>query len=436
MASLPAQSSQDVQRELARREAKATTTDELLEVARWAREHRLDKDAERLLTRILELDPDHEGAHRERGEVRYGDEWVPAAVAAERTQRDRDAEFHDRGWTKVDGVWVPPKEVADARKGVFYHDGVRISRGEALQWQRGQVPHPVTGAFIPASDLARAESGLFPLPDGRWVDAATADSFHSELATPWLLRTHFATLLTTLPSARFDELKSLVDGSVDLLRPLIGDDLPDPAHRPVVFVCATTDQYRELGVQIGSERSVYGAFLADREPQLDHVEIDRPPAVANGGGPQGWGPYYVRHATGLAVAAALADQHGSQLPYWLVCGIGAFAERHYTEGVSAFFGKQHLQRGGVGDLEKWFADFEIGPDIATIRIEHNIYQAGLLLAYALRCDTEPAHQTLAAIRAAFGDGKDHGRAAQRLEKMLTEQQDAIQDYLKKLASGG
>src|SRR5690606_581559 len=127
-------------------------------------------------------------------------------------KKAHEAAMKAKGFVEVDGVWVAEDEVDDAKRGIFRHDGERVSKAEKLALLEGKVRHPVTGEFIAAEDLPKAEAGQFPLgSSGRWGEEAVADAFHKEVGTPWVFRTHYATLISTKPIAELKELARTLD---------------------------------------------------------------------------------------------------------------------------------------------------------------------------------------------------------------------------------
>lgn len=428
-----AQSRAQLKRDLQTKEEGATDVASLMEVAAWAKEQGLLTDYKRLLNKVLKLEPEHEGAMTGLGFVRYKDEWMLKSKVELLKKKEQEAAFEAQGLQKVDGVWVTEAEVVDAKKGIFHHDGEVVSRADKLAFLEDKVRHPVTGEFIAKEDLAKAQQGLFPAGE-RWVDAEEANRYHAGVEHPWVFRTYYATVVTTAPLDQFEDLKGYVDSAIESIKPLFGGEDPHPEQRPVVLACGTTDVYRQVGNQIGSESSVYGAFVADSEPMVDGVRFAGPPAVANWG-EANWGPYFVRHAAGLAYASAASRAIEAELPLWILVGSGSLAERLYTPGIAAFFGKQHLSKGGVEDVKGWFASFEISPEVPDARVQHNVFQAGLMLAFAMRGGDQQATAAVQAFTAAFDkDKKAVERAAQELEKVLCDKEEQLRAYLKEVVS--
>lgn len=87
--------SEDPIKELERRLAGARDTAGRYEVARWAREQGLATRANEILRKLLELDPDHEGARRALGYERFEGSWL-----------DGDAAMVARGFVKHGGRWL------------------------------------------------------------------------------------------------------------------------------------------------------------------------------------------------------------------------------------------------------------------------------------------------------------------------------------------
>ena len=74
---------------------------------------------------------------------------------------------------------------------------------------------------------------------------------------------------------------------------------------------------------------------------------------------------------------------GHELPPWLLQGLGAYTSRLDNDNDASWFGKQHVQKGGVRNLKSFFAGFAISGEMESKEIDYNIFQAGLLVAYCL-----------------------------------------------------
>lgn len=418
---LGAQKSVDPATELATLE-KAAKDDvaAILQVADWAKQHELQTEWRRLMQRVLQLAPSNDVANQAVGNVKHDGRWMSPEKAE--ILKNRAA-----GLVAVAGVWVPESEAEDARAGVFHHGGERVTKAEYLELRAGKVRHPRTGELIASADLEKAKNNLFPDGKGDWVDEAAANKLHASLGSPWVVRTKSALVLGTMPIKDVEQYaQQYVDDAYDFALALFGR-AAQPNRRPVILLAGTSDQFRDLGTQIGGPSSAYGAFLAEgtiNVPGLGNVQ----PAVALLD--PNWGVYYLKHAVGVAVANAL----GSGLPPWIVSGTGSYAERFYSADIANWFGKQFLAAGGLMDLPGWCRSFGIDGSMENAAMGQRLFQAGLLLAFCRHggdaatgkllddLGTALAQSDLDAIKAAIA----------ALEAGIEQRAEAVRGYVKTL----
>ena len=186
---LLAQSKSKLKKELRKQEQAAKKDpDALYEAGKWAKEQELDKDAKRIFKRVLKLDANHAGANTAMGNALVEGKWLPEKEAKKLREAALEAEYSAKGYKKIDDVWVPPEEVDDARKGIFYYEGEKVSRLEMQAMQAGMVRHPRTGQLMNAEFQDKADSGYFPIGDGKWGDLKQANKYHSALSRPWMIQ--------------------------------------------------------------------------------------------------------------------------------------------------------------------------------------------------------------------------------------------------------
>jgi hypothetical protein len=428
----PAQSVAALKKELRAKEADAKKdVGAMLGIAEWAGEKGLVSDRRRILNAILKLDPENEKAHEMLGFVKYEGEWVTKAKAEMAIRKALEAEMKAKGMVEVDGVWVTKDEEKDAKAGIFRHEGELVSRADKVALAQGMVRHRVTGQFISATDAAKADEGLFPLGGDKWGTEAEADEFHSKPETPWVYRTYHATLVTHKPLSELKTIAADLDSAITSVGKIFGGAEPNPDQRPVVIIAQDDDQFRALGNAVGAEGSAYGVFLAQGDVEIPGLGVARP-VIMNWS--KDWGPYWVRHAGGFGFAVAIEKSVGEELPLWFTRGVGGYAERHYTPGVASFFGKQHLQKGGVQALESWFERFEISGNIETRMLDFNIYQGGLVLDFAMSGTDDGTTKAMQEVTKAAFEGKGLAKAVMQLQKTVGKQEDAVRDHLRKVTS--
>lgn len=407
--------------------------DALFEVGKWATEKALVEDAKRLYQAVLKLKPDHAGANEALGNQLIDGKWVPAKEAEAMRKKAQAAEFAAKGYVEVSGVWVEKDKVEDAKKGIFHHAGELVTKDELAAFNAGKVRHPETGELIDAKNLEKAKSKYYPVGnEGRWVDEKEADTYHSDVKRPWVVRTGKGTIVSTLSLAKIRELSSFVDQGIEKVMPLLGVTRLAPARRPAILIAATRTEYQDYGNQMGDGTDACGAFLASEEaavtlPNLGTLRL----AVCDND--KDMGSRFVRHASALAAVHAVAAEAGVDLPLWMEHGFASCTSRFQEESDAGWFGKQHLQRGGVGSVKSFFPSFGISGEMQPTDISHNLYQAGLLLSFAASGQDEKCTEALKAVSAILAGGKGNAeKSVTKLQTCLIEAQPKIVSYLQQL----
>ncbi|MBK8099186.1 MAG: hypothetical protein IPK26_18920 [Planctomycetes bacterium] len=434
---MTAQSPAQLKQELRTKETAAKTdTEALAAVAKWAEEQGLAAEAKRIYQAILKIKPDHEAANRALGNELVEGKWLPKKDAEAARKKAMEAEFKAKGLVDVGGVWVEKDHVVDAKKGVFHHEGQKVTKEEKVALSSGMVRHPETGQVIEAQFLEKAQNKQFPIgTEGRWVDEKEADRYHSDAKRPWMIRTAYCTIISTLPLSILGTVKNEVDRGYETVRPLLANMEPSPSFRPVILVSATKEEHQEYGNAMGDETSSYGAFYATAEAQVKvAMQGEVRPAVAIW--LPDWGPYYARHAAGLAYAGSLAVEMGVELPKWFQHGIGSLASRFSIKRDAGHFGGQHVAKGGVKNLKSFFTSFTINGEMESKDIDYMIYQAGLVLHFAKEGGDAKALDALVDITNAVAAGKSKGvdKSIEKFAALVAGKEDEVKAHLQKLVA--
>lgn len=432
-----AQTPAQLKQELKTREAAASAkkdADALYEVGKWAAEKALAADAKRLYQAAIKVKPDHAGANEGLGNELVDGKWLPLKEAEAMRKKALAAEFTAKGLVEVDGLWVEKEKVADAKRGVFHHDGDLVTKAEMVALQSGKVRHPETGELVDAKHLEKAKNKQFPMGD-RWGDEKEADVYHSNIKRPWIFRSSRCTLISTLPLAKLAALGPMADQAYDKVAPLLGTETPSAERRPVVIIAATNSEYSEdYGKPLGDGTDVCGAFLVmeGRKVTVPFLgDVRAGICVYN----KDWFAHYVRHASALAYANAIAESNNVALPLWLLHGIAGFTSRFHTESDASFLGKQHIQKGGVKNLKGFFTAFALSADLEPKDNDANVYQAGLLVAFAAGGSDPKVTEAMQGVTAAItGKAKGADKAIAKLQAALIEAEPKIVAYLQQLAA--
>ena len=437
LGALPAlgQSPAKLKAELRAKEAAAKKDPEaLFEVGKWAADKALAADAKRLYQAVLKLQPDHAGANEALGLVLVEGKWLPAKEAEALRKKAMAAEYAAKGFVEVGGVWVEKDHADDAKRGVFHHEGELVTKAEMLALQAGKVRHPETGELIDPSHLEKATNKYFPIgSEGRWVDLKEADTYHSDLKRPWIVRTHSGTVVSTLGLAKIQELGANVDQGIEKVAPLFAGRKLPPTLRPVVVITATESEYRDFGNDMGDGSDAAGAFLPPAEAKTGVPGLGETPiAICNNH--KDWGARYIRHAAAMRYAANVALDAGAELPQWLLQGFGAYTSRFQNDSDAGWFGKQHLQKGGVRNLKNFFPAYTISGDMEPKDIDFNIFQAGLCVAFAAHGGDEKVTAAMQAVTNALASPSKGavGKAVTAFEGELVAAEAKLVAYLQQL----
>ena len=431
---MAAQSTSQLKRELKGLERQAKKDPEaLFNAGKWAKEQMLNKDAVRIFKKVIKLDKDHIGAHTALGDEKIDGKWVSAKQAKKLRADALLAKYKAKGYKLIDEIWVPPDQVKDARKGVFYHDGKQVARFEKVAFQNGKVRHPETGVFIDAKFLDKANDGYYPLRDGKWGDQKEADKYHSERSRPWFVRSTYATVVSTLPIAKINEYRANIDQAREKVAPLFAGRQLTPGKRPLIIIAKTQAEYREFGSALGDGTDVAGAFLISEEAEFSvpGQGIVRPAICENH---KDWGTRYQRHAAALGYVNGIAEEAGVDLPLWFVHGVGSLTSRFENNSDAGWFAQQHVAKGGVSSIKSFFKTFALNADLEPPQIAFNLFQAGLLLSFATQGgNTEVTDAMVAVTEALSGKGKASAtKAITKLEELLAESQDEVVAHMNKL----
>jgi hypothetical protein len=250
--------------EIAEREAKLKpgTPDEWFALAEFAGKKGLKKERERLLDKVLALDPDHEGANVARGRVRYEGKWMTPAERDAKVKSADDAAKRAQGLVEFEGRWVTPQEKE------------HLERGDVL-WN-GKWMSP---------DQAKTAQGLVKLGD-TWIPAAEAaarariDGFKSEAKVELGVEAGgHVVVASALGEAHGKALRDASEKAFTFAATVMGD--PDDVtwiggQKALAIVVATRDDF---------DRFVH--FFAAHEPKVDKRWAD---GVSRADGFYWWDP--------------------------------------------------------------------------------------------------------------------------------------------------
>ncbi len=415
--------------------------------------------------RVLEIDPDHEDAHRglrhhlwngtwystytalssarrkevarrlkEDGVVPFGEEWVLPG----------DLPFRKMNWEAVPtGGWAPPGTAArladDATK-------------KAAGWERQHR------TWISPTEFDQWRSGLWKVGD-EWLTVEDANKVHAELDAWWEVPGEHFVALTTVPEEDARWVVWWADQVHGDLQELFG---LEPESAPEFVVLNSIAQYNEFSAgstttgrnpaDASGYSSLHYAYFTDGwYDRSTPVPQFRASAAAyydiNDPGLKPYGQHAVRHAATLAwlesvdpswdtvaemvTSGALAFPDAAywgekRIPRWLRYGAAAYCERFFEdkstpEGGDPLWARkwalENLRKGGDLDpIESILTlDLQTSDPEGSARL---IHEAGLLVHYIRNGGDKKMAKAWAAFREALVGGSDTQEAAARLEALL------------------
>ena len=442
--------------------------------------------------RILELDENNELAHKGLRHHSYDGKWFETYTALSKYRRAEEARMKEKGLVRFGDEWVPTEDVRYLRLGwVKGDDGQWVSpalvadmaeRKEKME--AGWVLQDLT--WIEPSEASRIKAGAFKCGE-EWLKGDKADAYHAHLNSMWEIPGEHFVLYTTLPrttkdvpadwalwwaESTYPELMRIFGvkpGAVTTVTDLRGPnfDLPgvivlSNVEQYNLFAAGSQDPPRPPAEQEGFS-SLHYAFFADSyitQPRPGSNPVYRGQGVGlwaiDDSGMAPYGQYAIRHAAAHSFAEAIDpswDTIGNavtgqgqpsseqfwqekRIPRWLRYGAASFVERYMIDpnvgdgGDPQWIRKWGMQnlvsKGGVGDLEELFR-FNLSLDDIDASTQR-IHRAGAVVAYMLDGGDEEVGKAHEAFKAALRSGDDTSEAAAALEAALKAKAKAIEKF--------
>lgn len=449
----------------------------LLELAASFAEAGAPADAKRVYERVIELDADNETARAGLRHQRYDGRWFESYVALARYKREEAARMKERGLVRFLEEWIPEADLPFRRMGWVKDETGAWADPFEIERERQEAEWAAAGYLFRADDstwVAPDEvdnwSALLWKCGDEWLDQEAADAFHGDPSRPWVLTGEHFVVMTTCPWGYGDAARWHAEQVHPHLARLFG---VEPARRPTLLVLNSLDQYNAEagGSLIDSDgfSSLHGAYFCDAardtsQGQERWVGMGVSYWQSDGQGVGSWGPYWVRWAAAQsyvdsidrswqAVGALLGPDDDIDLatfgeefwaekrvPRWLRYGAASYVERYRPNPGSAedddpwstrkFAFDELRKAGGLRDLEAALA-FELTLDDVP-GSTHMLYEVGLVVSYLLdgAPDDAELRGRLTDLQQALatGDRQAADEASRALEAALVAREAAIRAF--------
>ncbi|MSR74028.1 MAG: hypothetical protein EXS14_00940 [Planctomycetes bacterium] len=294
---------------LHRRRLDLKNKDAVLELAMWAKEKAIAREATALFEQVLKLDGENAVARNSLGFRKLEGKWVTEAEAAKADAVKQEASYKVRGWKKVKEKWHRPIDAFRIEKDMVQVDGRWVLPAQKKKIDDGKLQH-ANGEWLIPEDKAKYDQGLRKQLN-KWVPLTDLDAVHTEFTDPWNLRTDHIQLLTTVRHERAQKILAVAEDIYAGIAAVLGEhpDLHDKRGRLLLLVGRGVKSYQQLG----------GAFGAsDREAEHS----------------SGYGVFFSAKAGGVAggASASYDNDDDDWMRVWVGHGIAhSFLDRFKTE---------------------------------------------------------------------------------------------------------
>lgn len=453
-----------------RRKAADKDTDKLWDLYEWCGQKKLEKQGKACLRRIVQLNPDDEKANQLLGNVKYEGKWFASEKKVEEYKKEQAAKLakeqekaaKEKGLVRFKDQWVPPADLPYLQKGwVRDESGVWVDPVIEKRKKEGWIQQDLE--WIPPAEKENVSKGLWKCGD-KWLALEEAEEFHNEYFQWWRIPEEIKgrfTLLTTCKRSTAEAVMKNLSGAYDDLVKCYGYE---PALPPNVIILRTQQQYEAFATGDEEEgrpstethglSSVHYAYFGDICPDpatqaFMQVGISYWDASTETG-PK-WGIHATRHALGQSFAEALdpspktmqelvESQRFSReeftesfwgekrIPLWFRYGAAAYAERYFRDmnvgagGNSAWAIEWSVQnitrRGGLTPLKQ---TFEYEPNVENAeQTQKWINETGLILYFLVEGKCAPVTAKLEAAQAALRTGADKKQVTAAFKALMDE----------------
>jgi hypothetical protein len=447
-----------------------TDVAKLLELAKSYQTAENDEAAKKVFERVVELDPEHEEAHKALRHHHYDGKWFKSYAELSKYRREETERMKAQGLARLGDEWVPIADLPYRKMGWTQEDGKWIHPGKAAR-AKDESEKAAAGwkqqadlVWVAPEEQARWSENLWKCGD-QWLAQAEADAYHADLGRWWTLPgQHFVTYSTCdYETVRW--INWYADKTYPSLVRLFGIE---PSEPPTIVVLKSLDQYNKFATgdqaaqfppsEIDGFSSLHHAFFAE-----SFFDVSLTPPEYKGSGAafwdktnpslEPWGHFAVRHAAGLSYAEAIdpswvavSDFLGGgqpatapfwaekRIPRWLHYGAASYVERYMPneddkEAPWAWreWAIGELKKGGkLDELDRIFAfPLDLNQIEASTRL---IHEAGLLVSFILDGGCKSVVQAHQALLDCLRTSKGVPEAVVELQEVLKQHQRELEEF--------
>lgn len=429
--------------------------DELWRLYGWCTSFDMTREARSVARKIVRLDEFHRPAREALGHIEYDGRWF-------KNERERDKyieekeeeEARERGWVRWNDQWVDPADIPFLERGlVRAPDGTWVSEEDLEKMEAGWIRQDLV--WIDPAEADNVTQGLWKCGD-EWLPLSEADEYHASRRNWWRIPSDHLIVHSTCDRAvTMTGIRHMELAFRDLVR-IYGQA---PAVQLNVGLVRSVAQYNEFASEdpLGFS-SLYGAYFP-----LSWIDWDEHVFKAGGIGvwnsetqeDDRWGPLHARFAVGLSFAQAIDSSpealsdfgrstsaeldvedflEEKRLPPWFTQGGAMFVSRFFLDlGSNANWAREWstgsvASRGGLLPLAEVFRlPFGVG-DGEGDAVEHRLLQSGLVMAFILDGENPAVREAHAKLKDALRRDRKIDDAMEELQEVLEDNEEAFRAF--------
>jgi len=429
--------------------------EKLWELYLWCESSERNKEARKVALKVIREEPDHEEARAALGHQYFDGQWFKTQKKLDAYKKKEEKRIaKEKGLVRYKDEWVPKEDVEFLEKGMMRdEDGKWVSAEEYKRISEGWVRHDLE--WIHPDELPNVEKGLFKC-GSEWLSEEDANEYHKSLNRWWKIPSdHFVLWGTLDRKVMLQVMDEMERASRDMAR-IYGQFPAEPVN---VMMLRDADQYGAFAAGSDSDQhpatevrglsSIHYAFFADAYFSQDEGFIGMGAGywdASTENGPK-FGVHSCRAALGFSLADAMdpspkaiervlktgnitesyinAYFDEKRIPAWFSTGAAVYLERYYEDNLVAKGGNQWWPRewsisniankGGMDSLGQIF-DLELNAgDPSTGKLMN---EAGLLMAFMIDSDCAPVKTKHAELKQKLKAGEDVKGVVRELQKLL------------------
>jgi hypothetical protein len=440
----------------------------LWEVHLWCEANGLSKEAKSCARAVVKYDDEHKEAHEYLGHAFYGGKWFTSERKMERYKAEEEERAaKEKGLVRFKDEWVTEADLPYLERGLVKDEqGTWVDKETREKILAGWLQQDTV--WVHPDDAGKIEAGLWKCGED-WLETKKANTYHSKFANWWIIPDEVFFLHTTCDRELAEKALGEMHIAVREVKRVLG---VAPATKVNMALLRNSKQYGSFAagneikerppVEVSGKSSIHHAFMAEiwfDEAGGDHL----------GAGVGYWdnsddtktlyGPFSTRCAAAIAILEQIdpspktlaklkskpsrfdaqkfyRDHYAEKrLPAWLREGICSYAERWLVDSTIKRGGKPNwirewsaeniINKGGLRPIKRVFTDETSVSDPESSKL---LNERGLIVAFLVDSDIDELKAAHFALKQKFRKGEDLKSTLKDIEKIIIKHEQDLRKF--------